>query len=806
MKLPFSWIKECLATDLSPAEIAHALTMIGLEVDGIDVTSMSFEGVVVGQILTTERHPDAEKLTVAQVTDGKETVQVVCAASNCRPGLVTAFAKVGASIADPEGKTFKIKKAKLRGVESFGMLCSAKELQLSEEDEGILELPATAPVGVSLAQLYADAVLDIALTPNLGHCASLQGVLRELAATLDTSYALPQVYVDDQAGTEITEAIAVTVEDSAKCPRYACRLVRNVKVAPSPQWLQDRLLQCGMRPVNNVVDATNYVLWELGQPLHAFDYDKITGKQIHVRAAKEGETFVTLDEQERTLPLDALLICDGERPVALAGVMGGLCSEVDESTQNVLIESACFDPGSIRRTSKRLGLSTEASKRFERAVDPNGVVIALDRVAVMIREIAGGEIAKGLIDIHQTDFSELKIACRLSRIHSIIGQHLTVSEVEGVFRRLCFPYNWDGQDQFFVRVPTYRADIHAEIDLIEEVARIYGYDNIEKRPSYYQVSQLPHAPIFLLERQARQKLIGEGLQEFITCDLIGPSALNVLPDNPASEQNRVRVLNPTSAEQSILRQSLLPGLLQAVKYNIDRKNQNIGAFEIGRIHLREGDKFKEQSVVGIILTGKSRPHHWENNPDPFDFYDLKGIVEDFLNSMGIPPASYELGPLPAFHPGRQASVIINGITVGSIGEVHPDVVRRLDVPQRIFFGEICLHDLYPLKKSTPVMQELPQFPGSERDWTVTLTEATPASSAFDLIKKYAPALLENVILLDLYRSEKLGSGLKNATFRFFYRDTSKTIQQEEVDAKHTRLIQHVTAGLGSAASCTPGSA
>ncbi|MDP1835105.1 MAG: phenylalanine--tRNA ligase subunit beta [Chlamydiales bacterium] len=797
MKLPFSWIKECIATKLPAGKVADALTMLGLEVEGIDTSPMSFTGVVVGQVVKTERHPDADKLTVAMVSDGQETVQVVCAAPNCREGLITAFAKIGGTLTDPEGKTFKIKKAKLRGVESNGMLCAEDELGLSQSHDGIIEFPVDTVLGTDLQQLYGDAVFDISLTPNLGHCASLQGVLRELAAFLDTSYSLPQVYIDDGDSEQIKTEASVSIEDTTKCPRYACRVIKNVKIAPSPKWLQDRLLQCGLRPINNIVDATNYVLWELGHPLHAFDYDKLAGHKIVVRTAKEDEQFVTLDGQTRKLNTESLLICDDEKPVALAGIMGGQNSEVGDETQNVLLESAYFEPSNIRRTSRFLGLTTEASRRFERAADPNGVITALDRAAVLIQELAGGEIVKGLVDIKNSEFSDRKIVCRLSRIQGIIGQHLAAGEVEGVFRRLGFPCTWDGQELFSIRVPTYRADIHAEIDLIEEVARIYGYDNIERQPAYYHTSTLPHAPIFLFERQSRQRLLSQGLQEFMTCDLIGPSMLDVLPnigDNPT----QVRVLNPTSAEQSILRQSLLPGMLQAIRYNVDRKNLNVGAFEIGRTHFLEGKNFKEQSVVGIILTGKSRPHSWEQHPGPFDFYDLKGIVEDFLSDMSMPSPSFEVSKLSTFHPGRQASVLINGIDVGAIGEVHPDILGRLDVTQRILFAELNLHDLYRLKGDSPKMVELPQFPGSERDWTISLSEKVTCGTVFSLIRQFAPALLEQVSLLDLYRSEKLGSGVKNVTFRFFYRDRTRTVQQEDVDSKHTRLIEKVTTGLGTA--------
>ncbi len=794
-----------MSVGLPANEVGDVLTMLGLEVDAIDMAPMSFDGVVVAKVLSVEKHPDAEKLCVASVTDGKETFQVVCGASNCRSDLVTAFAKVGATLSDGKNGTFQIKKAKLRGVESNGMLCAGEELGIAEKCDGILELPADTPLGIDIRQLYGDAIFEISLTPNLGHCASMQGVLRELAASLDTSFSLPTVFIDDQNGEDINVLTSVQVLDPDKCPRYACRVVKNVKVGPSPQWLQDRLTQCGLRPINNVVDVTNYVLWELGHPLHAFDYDKLAQGKIIIRSATPNETFVTLDNQSHTLKTEALLICDAEKPVALAGIMGGLCSEVDDNTHNVLLEAAYFEPANIRRTAKALGFTTEASKRFEKGADPNGVIAALDRATFLLHELAGGTIAKGTIDVRTSDFAEKKISCRLSSANAIIGENLTVSDIEGIFRRLGFANNWDGQDTFFVRVPTYRADIHGEIDLIEEIARIYGYQNIERKPGRYHSSELGHAPIFMFERQSRQCLITQGLQEFITCDLIGPSALNVLQAVVLDDPLQVRVLNPTSIEQSVLRQSLLPGMLQAVKYNHDRKTQSLGAFEIGRIHLREGEKFIEQSVAGIILTGKSRPLHWEQTSGPFDFYDLKGIVEDFLDGLSIPYASYVASKLNTFHPGRQANILVNGIDVGAMGEVHPDVLRRLDVPQRILFAELNLHDLYRLCEERSRFQELPQYPGSERDWTITLSETTPATVVIDLIRQHSPALLEQVSLTALYRSEKLGAGVKNVTFRFFYRDRDKTVQQEEVEVKHGRLVSKVMEGLGAAVRQAPSS-
>ena len=781
------------------AKTAELLTMLGLEVDAVEPMPLAFQGVVVGKVLSSKPHPEADKLQVAVVSDGQEEFQVVCGAPNCREGILTAFAKVGARLTDSDGKQFKIKKGKLRGVESFGMLCGADELGLDSTSDGILELPVDTEAGQDLADIYGDEIFDISLTPNLGHCTSLRGILRELSAVTGLSFGLPRSLVADEQAPSITEQTSVKIEDSDGCPRYACRLIRNVKVGPSPQWMQRRLEQCGLRPVNNVVDVTNYVLLELGHPLHAFDLEKLAEQRIVVRRAKRGEKLKTLDDLERSLTEEDLVICDASHPIALAGIMGGASTEVTDSTTAVLLESAFFDPRSVRKSSKRLGLSTEASKRFERSADPNAVLGALNRAAALIHDLAGGEIANGAIDCKQNEFTKKTILCRHSRICSLIGQHFAVSEVESIFKRLEFTTDWDSQDTFTVQIPTYRADIHAEIDLIEEVARIYGYDNIECQGAYYEASSLSHAPIFLLEQQARKQLLAEGLSEFITCDLIGPSALQAVGADAEDPQSAIHVLNPVSVEQSTLRQSLLPGLLQSVKHNIDRGSRTVAAFEVGRIHRREGDGYKEQSVAGIILAGSRAPSHWSSKAEEYDFFDAKGYIEGLLEGLAMPTPSFQRSELPSLHPGRQANIFIGAVDVGAVGELHPEVQRRIDCKQRIYFAEVNLHDLFQLQNPAPVMEQLPQFPGMDRDWTVTLSAETRVASVFDAIRKNAPVQLEQVQLLDLFEDDaKLGKGLKNCTFRFYYRDLKKTLKQEEIEKRHTGLVKRVAEELGDA--------
>lgn len=639
-----------------------------------------------------------------------------------------------------------------------------------------------------------DAIFEISLTPNLGHCSCILGVARELSALTSRPVTMPKVQFKESS-QPVEKSAKISVEDKNGCLRYACRVFKNVTIKPSPEWLQKWLTASGVRPINNVVDITNFVMIETNQPMHAFDYDKLDGHEIIVRSAKDGERFITLDDKERLLQAGDVMICDKKQSVAVGGIMGGQNTEISDGTKNVLLEAACFNPGTIRKTSKRLGLQTDGSRRHERGIDPNGMRPALDRAAMLLQELAGAEVLSGILDSHPEPFPEKVIKCRLSRTNLILGTHLSVSEVEAIFKRLQFASKWDGQDAFSIAVPTYRTDIGAEIDLIEEIARIYGYNNIEKRAVPYRPSTLPHNPIFVFEGELRTRLVAEGLQEFITCDLIGPTLSAIVKEHLMPEEAIVRVLNPTSVEQSILRTSLLPGLLQLVKYNIDHQNLDVSGFEIGRIHFKEGEQYREESVVGIVLSGKAHPHYWDEKPRDVDFFDLKGIVENLLAGFEIENAVFKPSKFDAFHTSRQASIFVNDLEIGSMGEIHPTIMRRLDTTQRIFFAELSLHDLLAVRKKRQKMDPLPLYPCSERDWTVPLREEVPIEKIFASVKSAASPLLESCSLIDIYRSDKLGHGLKNVTLRFVYRDRAKTVEQPVVDSEHARITSAVQQAL-----------
>ncbi|MDR3624712.1 MAG: phenylalanine--tRNA ligase subunit beta [Chlamydiales bacterium] len=659
-------------------------------------------------------------------------------------------------------------------------------IKITHSPEDLSELLTMAGLEVdAIERTPDDVIFEISLTPNLIHTASILGVARELSALTKTPYHVSKTKLAENSSISTNDFVSVSIDNQETCPRYACRLIQNVKVGPSPDWLKKKLEACSIRPINNVVDITNYVLLEYGHPLHAFDYDKISGQQIHVKTAINGTEITTLDGTTRTLSNTMLCIYDNKEPIALAGIMGCKNSEVSDSTQNILLESAFFQASCIRKTSKQLFLSTEASRHFERGADPGQVLDSLDKAAMLIHEIAGGSVAQNPIDIKKQNFLPKTVTCRLSRINALLGSSFNLGEVETILKRLECILTYESQDLFHVKVPTYRGDIHSEIDIVEEVARIYGYNNLPKPSVKYQNSTLPHTPIFLFENKIREKLLSHGLQEFLTCDLISPKDIALIQADALS----VAVLNPTSMQQSVLRTSLLPGLLHVVKHNIDHQVHDIFGFEIGRTHFKEEESFKEVSSAGIILSGHVAPFHFDASPQNVDFFDLKGIVENLLESLYFAKPTFKPSQISSFHPKRQASLWIENSCVGILGEAHPSLLRTFDIASKVLFAEINLHELLLSKRHDPFMRPLPQFPASERDWTVTLHENIPIQHVINLIEKYSCTILEKFELIGLYQSEKLGAHIKNATFRFSYRNPKKTLSFEEVEKGHNNIVQ-----------------
>lgn len=668
-------------------------------------------------------------------------------------------------------------------------------LPLSISPQQIAEALTLGGIEVEgIDEIDGDVVFEISLTPNLGHCMSVLGIARELAALLNLKIKRPLVELVEDKSDPISELIKIDVQDKQNCQRYTCRVLKNIRVAPSPDWLTKRLESCGIRSINNIVDVGNFVMLETGQPLHVFDYDALAEKTLIVSSHSPYQSLQALDEKRYDIPPGTLLICDPTGPLAVAGVIGGADSAVTDKTQNILIESAYFTSQAIRKSSKELGLRTESSQRFEKGIDFEETPLALDKAAALIRQTAGGSISKGKVDERAETFAAKKLYVRLTRANQLLGTHLSLREAASCLERLNITIFKEEPDKLHVQIPSYRNDINVEIDLIEEIARIYGYNNIPQKTPRHISSLLSDAPLYTFENEARSHLMGEGLQECLTCDLISPFMAGLTTEK-SSEKALVHVLHPSSLDQSILRLSLLPGLLQVVKYNSDHQCADVHGFEVGRIHFKDGNAYKEMTQAAVILTGKAYPYHWDPKPKEVDFCDLKGIVENLLESLKIPKPQFEPSHLHNFHPGRQARIALGDVNMGVLGEVHPAHLRALGVDKRVFFAELNLHDLMSLRKKSQQIADISPFPSSERDWTVTLTEEVPISHIQQAIQEFNSTLLEKILLLDLYKSEQIGKDRKNITFRFVYRDLLRTIAFDTVEEEHAKIIRYVVQKL-----------
>lgn len=797
MLVPLSWIRDYLDFSLTNEQIADTLTLAGLEVDKVEPTDLGFEGVVVGRVIDTKPHPEADKLKVATVSDGTETFQVVCGAPNCRKNLITSFAKIGAKLTTEEDKVFKIKKSKLRGVESFGMLCSETELNLGQDSDGIMELEDTLELGTCLKKIYGDTLFEISLTPNLGHCTSIKGIARELAALLNLQLKTIPLEIQETKDLETEQKVSLSIEDNEACDRFCLRYLEDIEIAPSPAWLQKRIESCGIRPINNVVDVTNYVMLATGQPMHAYDYDKISGGFIKVSKLTNKTTFVSLDEETRELPEGLLVIEDEEKILGLAGVIGSQSSSVTDYTRNLLLEAAHFNPSEIRKSSKAIHLRTDASSRFEKNTDPNAPLEALKMACHLLQQIAGAKVSETFLDAKQQPFPKRNLSLRIEKTNKLLGTKLSQNEILQIFESLDFEPSLANDDLIELNIPTYRNDIQAEIDLIEEVARLYGYNNIDFSYETCRVSQLTNNPIYELEKKARKYLLRESLQECITCNLISPKLAKISLEYFPHESPLIEVLKPSSVDQSILRPSLLPGLLQMVKHNFDRQNFSIQSFELGQIHYKAEGVFHEQPSAAILLTGNNSPQFWGSKPKEIDFFDLKGHVENVLSQFGIETYKVSESLLPGFHPGRRCHLEAeNGVLLATLGEVHPGVLNTLDIKQRVFFAELNLPSVLQLQNQKRQFQQLPQYPGTERDWTKTFPATMKANNILKALNNIPSKLLKGVSLLDLYVDEKLGEQ-KNLTFRFHYRDERKTLSHESVEKEHHRILAQAESNLAN---------
>ncbi|MDR0331312.1 MAG: phenylalanine--tRNA ligase subunit beta [Chitinispirillales bacterium] len=804
MKIVYSWLKDFVDISAPANQVADALASAGIEVASVTEISIP-QGVKVARVVSRLPHPNADKLSLCKVDAGLgEPLQVVCGAPNVAEGMTVALATVGTELS----KDFKIGKAKIRGLESFGMLCSEKELGISDNHGGIMPLPSDYALGAPLSDYIPyDAVIEIEITPNRGDCLSVIGVAREVSSRFGVPLKNTAKRPPEQGGAAIAEAISVEVEDKSRCPRYMGRLVRNVTIGPSPEWMRRRLTLAGLRPINNVVDITNYILVQYGQPMHAFDYNTIEGKKIIVKtAAKMGiDCFATLDGAERKLAGDDLLICDGKRAVALAGVMGGAGSEIKDSTKDVFFECAFFEQGGVRKTSKRLGLSTDSSYRFERGVDPaQGLFDALDTAAELARELAGGSVVSGAIDTNPNPLPDKVITLRPSRAEKVLGLEFPAENIIFSLSSLGIKCSKQPAGLLSCTVPHFRHDISEEIDLIEEVGRQHGYDNIPAAESV-GVRLVRQPPTAEKNRDmARRALCYFGLNEVMTNSMVSEARRKLL--TPDAEP--VKILNPLNPDMAEMRTSMAASLLDAVAYNLNRKNQNNRLFEIGKVFTPDNKTglAKERDILAIIVEGGCFPKSWGNAGLPNDFFVLKGIIEAFAANCGLPAPIVERmetgagGPLYGAerarvtvkrggkdggrdggrNQGGGGNDSVNAANIrGTMGRVSDQTCKAFGIKSTVFYAELELTEWLSAPKPLPVYSPLPKFPALERDFSFVMPETLSSADAKKEIESASP-LIKSVRPFDVYRGEKLGAGTKSVTFSVEFRSPEKTLADEDV--------------------------
>lgn len=784
MKAPLSWIKEFIPINISENSLSTILTDAGLEVEHIEHKDFSFEGVIVGKVIETKPHPDAQNLCIATVSDGQQNFQVVCGAPNCRKDLVTAFAPIGSALDIHSEKPFKIKKAKLRGIESYGMLCSGEELGLSSDNDGIMELDQSFKVGNNIQSYFDDPILDISLTPNLGHCFSILGLAREIKAFTNEEINLPQIHFEEDPEQSTEDNISVTIDSDAPCEQYSCRYLYDIQNSSTPSWMAKRLQQCGLKSTSLIVDTVNYVMLEMGQPMHAFDFDRLIAKKIGVKTTEKEISFTCLDGKKVTVPTGTLMIYDENTPIAIAGIMGGANTATVDTTHSILLEAAHFDGKKIRRTSKDLQVRTDSSARFEKEIDRLAIESALDRVSSLLQQYGQAKIAKDIYTTKKSSYTQKKIQGEISNIKRILGITISPNEVKELLNKIDFSYSSKDDEIYHCLAPSYRNDIETEIDIIEEVARLYGYNNIPYNTPYYSTSHIPHHPLYLMEKRLRDFMLRLGLQELLTCNLISPTQAAIIEEHSA-----ISVMHAKSIEQSVLRPSFLPALLKNIKHNQNFGEFNFSGFEIGKLHFKDNDQFKEKAGLGIILSGNKFHPHWDIKQTTYDFFDLKGFVESLFDLLNLSKYTFVKGNLSSFHPGRQATVHTGNEQIGVIGQVHPKICNDLEIKNNVYYAQLDIEELAKLMPKKVTMTELPQYPSSQRDITLTFDTSIEMQTVLDTLENSKSKILKKVRLIDIYKSDKLGANKMNCTFRITYRDDSKTMDIKQVEKEHEKVTQ-----------------
>ncbi|MCD5979118.1 phenylalanine--tRNA ligase subunit beta [Pseudomonas quasicaspiana] len=779
MKFSEQWLRGWVSPQVSRDELVARLSMAGLEVDSVTPAAGVFSGVIVGEVLSTEQHPDADKLRVCQVSNGSETFQVVCGAPNVRPGLKIPFAMIGAELPGD----FKIKKAKLRGVESNGMLCSQSELQVGEGNDGLMELPADAPVGEDF-RVYLeldDASIEVDLTPNRGDCLSLTGLAREVGALYAIPVAVPAVVAVPVTHDEVRP---VDVLATSACPRYLGRVIRNVDLSrPTPLWMVERLRRSDIRSIDAVVDITNYVMIELGQPLHAFDLAEINGG-IRVRMAEEGEKLVLLDGQEVSLGADTLVIADHQRALAIAGVMGGEHSGVSSTTRDVFLESAFFDQIAVAGKARSYGLHTDASHRYERGVDWQLARKAMERATGLLLEITGGEAGPVIEAVSEKDLPSIApVTLRAERIEQVLGLKMDPVEIEGLLTGLGLTVSAEAAGQWLVEVPSHRFDISLEVDLIEELARLYGYNRLPVR--YPQARLAPKAKAEARSDlpELRRLLVARGYQEAITYSFIDPKQFELF--SPGAEP--LLLANPISNDMAAMRASLWPGLVKSLQHNLNRQQDRVRLFESGLRFVGQLDGLKQEPMLAGVVCGSRLPEGWAQGRDVIDFFDVKADVEAVLGFAGALDAfKFVPGKHPALHPGQTARIERDGREVGYVGAIHPELSKTLGLDRPVFVFELILAEIALGKM--PKFQELSRFPEVRRDLALLADEGVAATAVLDVIRENAGEWLTDLRLFDVYQGKGIDPHRKSLAVGLTWQHPSRTLNDDEVNAATHKIL------------------
>jgi len=803
MRISLNWLKEYIDIDHSPEELAHLLTMSGLEVEGIEPVGQSLDDIIVARVISVEKHPNADRLTRCLVDTGNEQVPVVCGAPNVKEGAKVPMAIPGVTL--PGGLV--VKKGKIRGELSMGILLAEDEMGLTDDHTGLMILPDELETGASLASVFPvkDYILDISLTPNRPDCASVIGIAREIAALTGKEIRMPGTGYNE-SGAPINEVAGVTVDDISGCPRYAAGMIQGVEIRTSPFWIRYRLHASGVRAINNVVDISNYVLMELGQPLHTFDYRMLAGHRIVAARAKDGDIFTTLDGQNRVLNRGHLMIRDGEKPVALAGIMGGINSEIKPDTTDVLVESAYFDPITIRKGAKVLGVSTEASWRFERGIDIDGVTNALKRSLALLSELAGGKVCKGIIDNYPAPAKSQALELRVKKTNECLGTSLTANEISLYLKSLQMEVRDIDGEKVQVRPPSFRVDISREIDLIEEVARLHGYDKIPVTFPRMTSKIEADDPSIRLHDNACNIMTGMGFTEIITYSFISPDSAEKLDAAEESYlRSFVKLQNPLTIEQSVMRTSLLPGLLDTVKENIDNGEQVLKFFEWGNIFIRRENETlpAEKIVLAGIMTGLYEQKMWHNTTREADFYDIRGAADLLLKSLGYKDTVFRKDDnVTGYDPDASCGIYVSGRCIGHAGKTAAAVIQNFDIKAKsVFIFEIEIDtliekDLQPRIKYTPFSR----FPAVKRDLTVIVEEQTESGLIKDIILREGGGLVESVNIFDVYKGEKLGHNRKTLSFRIIYRSMESTLDGNAINKLHEKITGRIMKETGGTLS------